>query len=287
MINIIFLRDNLQYGETLRDVRARLGGFTVSTNLKLTYLTIECIEEFHKIGYIHRDIKPSAYAIGLEADASHVYLVGFGLARRYKATGKTTVASHRRQERSRKDDVESWFYMFVEFFLSSTPLPWAGEKNSEEVLRRKEYFLTSTGFQRVIKNCDGIPPATNRILRQLGTYQYETCPDYHLMKNIFRNAIIKGNFKSEKMDWLKGKDSDMVAAGACESRIFGEKTETEKESIRVEEEYVLGPNEHRLIYNKRSTKTDSPAGWLHSVVFNITQKGCIYEPARACVFFFL
>lgn len=38
--------------------------------------------------------------------------------------------------------------------------------------------------------------------------------------------------QSEKLDWLKGKEGEIVRAGACESKIFGVKSEREKESQR-------------------------------------------------------
>lgn len=55
--------------------------------------------------------------------------------------------------------------------------------------------------------------------------------------------------QSEKLDWLKGKEGEMVRAGACESKIFNAKSEREKEfsqrlqpSVRLEKvEYDLRP----------------------------------------------
>ncbi|KAK6108330.1 Protein kinase domain family protein [Brugia pahangi] len=236
----------LQFGETISDLRDRFGEFSTATSLKLSYLAIECIEEIHKIGFIHRDIKPAVYAIGLESERSQLFLLGFGLARCYKTTDKNASvkkrdkvhrmgnihymsrSSHKYLERSRKDDLESWLYMIVEFFLTTSSLPWEDEKNNVTVLKRKEAFM-SNDYLKIFKKCKGLPAGVNTILRQINSFQYDTKPDYHLIKNIFRNAIVSGNYKSEKLDWLKGKEDEMVAAGACESKIFNVKSEREKE----------------------------------------------------------
>lgn len=50
-------------------------------------------------------------------------------------------SSHKLLERSRKDDLESWLYMIVEFFLDTSSLPWEGEKNHVKVLKKKEAFM--------------------------------------------------------------------------------------------------------------------------------------------------
>ncbi|CAG9532766.1 unnamed protein product [Cercopithifilaria johnstoni] len=260
-------KNNLQFGETISDLRDRFGEFSTSTNLKLSYLAIECIEQIHKVGFIHRDIKPAVYAIGLGAERSQLFLFGFGLARRYKTDKNTKVfrkkrskvhqmgnirymsrSSHKSLERSRKDDLESWLYMIVEFFLTTSSLPWEDEKNHKIVLQKKEAFMDKD-YLKIFKKCKGMPAGVNTLVRQINSFQYDTVPDYHLIKNIFRNAIVSGNYKSEKLDWLKGEEDEMVRAGACESKIFDVKSEREKEasqrsqkSIRREKkEYDLVP----------------------------------------------
>uniref|UniRef100_A0A1I8EZY9 Protein kinase domain-containing protein n=1 Tax=Wuchereria bancrofti TaxID=6293 RepID=A0A1I8EZY9_WUCBA len=211
-VNIRYFMTKM-FGETISDLRDRFGEFSTATSLKLSYLAIECIEEIHKIGFIHRDIKPAVYAIGLESERSQLFLLGFGLARCYKTTDK---------------NASVWLYMIVEFFLTTSSLPWEDEKNNTTVLKRKEAFMNND-YLKIFKKCKGLPAGVNTILRQINSFQYDTKPDYHLIKNIFRNAIVSGNYKSEKLDWLKGKEDEMIAAGACESKIFNVKSEREKE----------------------------------------------------------
>ena len=42
--------------------------------------SIDRLEALHKIGYIHRDIKPDNLAIGLREKSKIIYLFDFGLA---------------------------------------------------------------------------------------------------------------------------------------------------------------------------------------------------------------
>lgn len=50
-------------------------------------------------------------------------------------------SSHKFLERSRKDDLESWLYMIVELFLTTSSLPWEDDKNHSIVLKKKEAFM--------------------------------------------------------------------------------------------------------------------------------------------------
>lgn len=52
-------------------------------------------------------------------------------------------SSHKWLERSRKDDLESWLYMIVEFFLTTSSLPWEDERNHATVLKKKEAFMNN------------------------------------------------------------------------------------------------------------------------------------------------
>ncbi len=56
-------------------------------------IVIQCIdrvEVMHKVGFIHRDIKPENFLIGHGKKNNVIYLIDFGLAKRYldPRTGK-------------------------------------------------------------------------------------------------------------------------------------------------------------------------------------------------------
>ncbi|VDP44341.1 unnamed protein product [Heligmosomoides polygyrus] len=60
--------------------------FTLNTALKAAEQCLICIEELHRLGYLHRDIKPGNFAIGREETNEHhiIFMLDFGLARKYQ-----------------------------------------------------------------------------------------------------------------------------------------------------------------------------------------------------------
>uniref|UniRef100_A0A915A2V1 Uncharacterized protein n=1 Tax=Parascaris univalens TaxID=6257 RepID=A0A915A2V1_PARUN len=109
-------------------------------------------------GPIFSDVKPSVFVIAAGQDCKKIYIVHFGLARRYRAYDRALVPqraavpclgsmrymprrSHEHLERSRKDDLESWLYMLCEFFQPEA-LAWASESKNSEVYRMKEVFMS-------------------------------------------------------------------------------------------------------------------------------------------------
>ena len=111
---------------------------------------IQRTEYFHSKNFIHRDIKPDNYLIGIGKQQHLVYLIDFGLAKKFKdpktgnhipyrdnksLTGTARYASlntHLGIEQSRRDDIESIGNVLMYFIRGN--LPWQGikAKNKKE-----------------------------------------------------------------------------------------------------------------------------------------------------------
>ena len=60
------------------------GSFSLSTTLRLGYQILKGIEAIHEVGFLHRDVKPSNFAVGrTPSTMRHIYMLDFGLARQY------------------------------------------------------------------------------------------------------------------------------------------------------------------------------------------------------------
>ena len=98
------------------------------------------LEYIHGRGFVHRDIKPENVCVGYGKKQHSVYLIDYGLAKRYiclkedihiplkqgkQMTGTARYASvntHLGFEQSRRDDLESLGFMLI--YLMKGALPW-------------------------------------------------------------------------------------------------------------------------------------------------------------------
>ena len=60
-----------------------LGVFLDEALLKLFMQVLQRLEFMHDVGYLHRDLKPENIMIGNGKKANMVFLIDFGLAKRY------------------------------------------------------------------------------------------------------------------------------------------------------------------------------------------------------------
>jgi len=128
-------------GPSLEDLFNYCGRkFSLKTVLLLADQLIDRICTLHTKGYLHRDLKPENILIGLEENASTLYLIDYGLAKKWKVsptnehipmkegnslTGTARYASantHLGVEQSRRDDLEGAGYVILYMLMGE--LPW-------------------------------------------------------------------------------------------------------------------------------------------------------------------
>jgi serine/threonine protein kinase len=134
-------------GKSLEDLFNLCGRkFSLKTVCVLGIEMIKKIKFVHDRNHIHRDIKPDNFMMGIDKTEDQLYVIDFGLAKKYRSsTGKGHIQfrsgkpitgtarycstnTHRGYEQSRRDDLESIGYVLVYFYKGCQP--WQGMKIS-------------------------------------------------------------------------------------------------------------------------------------------------------------
>ncbi|KAK6038985.1 hypothetical protein COOONC_23510 [Cooperia oncophora] len=138
----------------LEKLRENLRGCIRHTSVyHLAAEALSAIEELHALNYVHRDIKPTNFCIGLAASAVRLYLIDFGEAVkngrniRYAVPDAYSlpymaIDAHQRVAAKPKMDLESWFYTFSDMLYPQL-LTWKQSHNEVEIQEAKTKFWNS------------------------------------------------------------------------------------------------------------------------------------------------
>ena len=193
--------------------------FSLKTTLMIAIQVLDRIRHLHMHNYIHRDIKPQNFSIGRGENEHIIYLIDFGLAKRYreeytnfhiplrqniKLTGTIRYASCNalnKKELSRRDDMESIGYMLI--YLLKGSLPWQGLKikqKSEKYSKIKELKMSLEPE----KLCEDLPDEFKEYIESVKNLEFEEEPDYGRYINMFTELFKKKEYVKDYMyDWVE------------------------------------------------------------------------------------
>lgn len=210
-------------GDNLSELRRKTstGKFSMSTTLLLGIVFIRSLEQIHDLGYLHRDVKPSNFVIGNEGRRNQVFLIDFGLARKFvmpdgsirpardqagfRGTARyASIHSHMSRDLGRRDDLWSVLYILIEFAKGF--LPWRKLKEKDEIRDVKINMNTP-------ELCADLPKEFLQFMDHLQALDYADRPDYDYLIQLLRHRLkLIGCDEHTPFDWEAGPNAVPVSA---------------------------------------------------------------------------
>jgi len=191
--------------------------FSLKTVLLLAQQMLARIEYLHKQNFIHRDIKPDNFLMGLGRQGNIVHLIDFGLAKQYRdpvtkkhipyrdnksLTGTARYASintHQGIEQSCRDDLESLGYVLMYFNRGS--LPWQGLK-AQNKRQKYEKIREKKIATPVDELCRGYLPEFAQFLKASQKLKFDEPPNYAYFRDLLTGACRNESFACDYVfDW--------------------------------------------------------------------------------------
>ncbi len=206
---------------------------SLKTALMVADQLVSRIECLHAHCFVHRDVKPDNFLVGLGTKASIIHMIDFGLSKQYKDprtgqhvsfrtnklfTGTARYASanaHLGYEQSRRDDLEGLFNVVI--YLMKGRLPWQGLPGAgkEDKYRRIMEVKRHTNAEVL---CRGLPSKAGdvgvfvgemcAVVNYCRRLRFEDEPNYMFIKQLLKDAFTMQNFDYDlKFDWTQAPSS--------------------------------------------------------------------------------
>ena len=241
--------------------------FTMKDICMLSIQMIERLEYIHSKNFIHRDIKPQNFLIGI-SDPDKLYLIDFGLAKKYRSkkgkhitfslnnniTGTPRYCSInglRGAQQSRRDDLESLFYVITYFFRGNLPWQNLKIKSRNQRFRKINQLKKNVNYKTL---CENLPSELFNFGIYVKHLKFEDEPNYNYMKNCFYSILRKINARNDnKFSWLNifnsysnikllnSHDTNFRKKYSSHKRLY------EKISLSLEKKLMMQKSEQNLL----------------------------------------
>mmetsp|Transcript_26838 Transcript_26838/g.42919 ORF Transcript_26838/g.42919 Transcript_26838/m.42919 type:complete len:381 (+) Transcript_26838:40-1182(+) len=212
-------------GPSLDDLFKKRKRFSVKTVLMLAKQMVDRLKYVHDCGILYRDIKPHNFLMGVgEQGSKRVYLVDFGLAKRYRdaetgahselrikkgrgVTGTVRYSSlnvHEGYDASRRDDLLALGYVLLHFLRGG--LPWLGisaksKRTKHELIRRRKNKTSDEDL------CSGFPEEFVEYFKYCRSLEFYDRPDYLRIQKMFDRVLVREGYANDhKFDWMVQDD---------------------------------------------------------------------------------
>lgn len=218
----------------------------------IAYQLLNIFELMHNNNIIHRDIKPANIAIGKEEKSKFIYLLDFGLSKKYRNSktkshftfikNKKLIGNARYSSinaldggtQSRRDDLESLGYLLLYLLLGR--LPWQGyiSHSKEDKYYKIRQIKKQTTPEQL---CEGLPSQFEEYIKYTRNLEYEQEPNYNYLRSLFLSVLKIYNWEFDYYyDW------DQVGLTKSEIR--------DKENNNKSNKSKLSNSGHPQLYDK-------------------------------------
>ena len=189
--------------------------FSLKTVLMLADQMLTRIEYIHNRNFIHRDINPENFLIGINKGSHKIYIIDFALAKRFirkevhigcgraNLIGTARYASinnHLGITQGRRDDLEGLGYVLLYFLRGS--LPWQN-LNANSKRDKYEKIMEKKLATSIETLCKGFPIEFVTYLTYCRNLRFDERPDYVYLKGLFKGLFQKSGFECDYMyDWV-------------------------------------------------------------------------------------
>ncbi|MDR3736750.1 MAG: hypothetical protein P4L10_14600 [Acidobacteriaceae bacterium] len=227
----------------------------------------------HNKSFIHRDVKPDNFLIGVGRKQHIVYAIDFGLAKRYQdprtlehiryrdgknLTGTARYASmntHLGIEQSRRDDLEALGFVLMYFNMGC--LPWQGlpaktKKEKYDKIKEKKVHTSIAAL------CKGFPTEFETYLNYCRQLQFGEKPDYAYLKKLFKDLFVRQGYEYDYIyDWCLQRSAHKRAPVVLP---LPDKMQTHQPGPQNPLEGAIQAHQPHLIEEKKESKRLPPGG---------------------------
>ena len=249
-------------GKSLEQLFEEKGSkLSLKTVCMLGIQMISRLEYIHNKHILHRDIKPDNFIIGIDINSYKVYLIDFGLSKKYRSSrtlqhikyseNKKLIGTARYAsinalagiEQGRRDDMEALSYVLI-YFLRGC-LPWQGLRVNKKEDRYKK-ILEKKKMVNSKELCIGLPNQFYLFVDYCRQLKFDEEPNYEYLKGLLIEIMNNNSFGFDYIyDWSdkKSYNKDLSKSVYKESnnylkRIQDKKSNEKEKNIENIENYA-------------------------------------------------